>query len=292
MPVDGQEVELRGVLDSLSSRFYSGGWGFGTILTEHGAVKITGTLEGHVVGTSIAIRGTYKTTAYGQQVDCSSIVVDAVGGEIHVIRAWARKYCQELETEVVRVCRVQKPEDRWAVLTNVEQLQAAGFSEEQARVVALNAKTYLLIIEMKRELMQRGFSDREAQKMLDAYGPEDVFVILEEDPFGIVIDRVLPFSRIDAVAANVPRGDRRRLHAAQVQTLVGQMRNGHTALRPRAVMKEAAEIAGVYPDKIQAVGYPREIVDRGDFWQLASTAEVEEQVADWLAFAMKLEVEG
>src|SRR4051812_28687788 len=102
---DGELVELRGILESLSNRFWSG-WGFGVLTTDRGQIKITGALEGHVAGTSLIVRGAFKETAYGRQLDCSSIVVDSVSGDLTVIRSWAKKACPDFVDDVVRLMRV------------------------------------------------------------------------------------------------------------------------------------------------------------------------------------------
>jgi hypothetical protein len=286
---DGQEVELRGILDSISNRFYRGGWGFGTLYTDRGIVKITGTLEGHVTGTSLVVRGAYKDTTYGRQLDCSSIIVDQVSGEMNVIRSWARRHAKEFESDVVRVTKSLEPEERWKFLADAEQLVRAGFDDDVAHELAGRAKSYLLLIETKKGLMEQGFSDQEAEKLCAHY-KEGVLRILDEDPYGIVIDRVLAFTRIDTVVdGKVARNDVRRLHAAVVQSLVGAMRNGHTAVDPKGAQREAADIAGVYIDAVQNAGLPKVVVLFNDKLQLRTTAWNEQDIAAWLIEAMKIE---
>lgn len=284
---DGQEVELRGILEVISNRFYVGGWGYGTLATDRGNIKITGTLEGHVVGTSIVVRGAFKDTPYGNQLDCSSIIVDSVSGDMTVIAAWARKNCKEHLADIVRVTKYQGHNERWTFLCDPEMLVAAGIGDEEARSIAGAARSYLKLIETKKGLMEKGFTDREATVLCKAHG-ELVLEIFEADPYGIVIDRILAFSRIDVVVnGRFPRNDKRRLHAALVQALVAAARNGHTAMPPKGAMKEAAEIAGVYVDALQGAGLPKQIVIYGANLQLKTTAWAEQDIATWAIEAMK-----
>jgi hypothetical protein len=290
MANDGQEVQLKGILESLSNRFWSG-WGFGVLVTDEGSVKITGALEGHVAGTSLIVRGQYKESPYGRQLDCSSIVVDSVSGDMSVIRAWARKSCREHEAEVVRVTRNLEAAERWPLLADATSLAAVEMAEDVARKISVLAASYLLLIATKKGLMEKGFTDNEAEAMFRAYG-ERVEAVLEEDPYGIVIDRILSFSRVDVVVAGrIVRNDPRRLHAAQVQALVASLRNGHTAVSPKGVEREAAEIAGVYVDAIRTAGRPRsQIYEYDGKLQLRGYAYAEQDIATWVVEAMKLEV--
>lgn len=285
----GQEVELRGVLDSISSRFYSGGWGFGVLYTDRGLIKITGTLEGHVKGTSLVVRGVFKDSNYGQQLECSSIVVDQVSGELTVIRSWARKHVKDLESEVVNYARPVPVDARWVALCNRDKLEAFGFDVEQAREIATKAKTYLILIETKKDLMNLGFTDAEAEKLLTAYKTK-ALMVLSEDPYAAVIERVLPFTRIDTVVdGKFARNDTRRLHAAQVQSLVSGHRDGHMAKAPEAVVKEAAQLAGLYPDAVRMCGVPSEIKEYEGLWQLRSAYYSEADIAAWVTTAMAIE---
>lgn len=288
MDTTEQEVELRGILESISNRFW-GGWGYGTLLTaDRGTIKIVGALEGHVSGTSVIVRGSYKQSNYGRQLDCSSIVVDSVSGELSVVRSWARKALKDAESDVVWIARQVPVAERWAFLADFDKLLAAGVESELAHRIATLAKSYLLLIEAKKGLMQQGFTDKEAETLCSAYG-EKVMKQLEEDPYGIVIDRNLSFGRVDTVVGGrIVRNDRRRLHAAVVQALVSTMRNGHTAAAPAAIMKEAAEMASVYPDAIIAVGHPVSQVALYDGkLQLRVASWAEQDVACWVLEAMK-----
>ena len=297
MPMHAAEVELRGVLDTISNRFYTGGWGFGTLYTDQGMVRITGSLEGHVAGTSLVVRGNYKDTAYGKQLDCSTIMVDSVSGNLEVIRAWLRKHVADADEEkVVSICRPYRLEDRWPLLTNAEKLEHAGLSAADAVKFARAAAYYLLMIELKKGLMEKGFHDQEANKLTAHYGV-DVNDVLEADCFLAVCERVVTFNRMDAVLGQgFPRNHPRRLQAAMVQALVGAMRNGHTAQVWRAVNREAAEMAGVYPDTVRAVPLPKEIVSHGEdpghvenaeLVQLRSVGYLEQGIAKWVVEAMK-----
>lgn len=289
---DGQEVELRGILESISNRFYSGGWGFGTLQTEQGLVKITGTLEGHVAGTSLVVRGSYKDSNYGLQLDCTSIVVDSVSGDMHVIRSWVRKACKDHESEVVRVTRMLDAAERWPLLANAKELERAGLAEDVARLVGSLAKAYLKLIETKKGLMELGFTDHEAEAMCAAYG-ETVMQVLADEPYSIVLDRILAFHRVDAVVAGrVPRNHPPRLQAALVQALAGGLRNGHTAMSPKGAQQEAAEIAGVYLDAMLRIEIPKKQITTYDGkLQLRPTAWAEADIAAWIWEAVKLERE-
>lgn len=287
---EGAAVELRGVLDSISNRFYTGGWGYGVLYTDSGYIQITGTLEGHVKGTSLIVRGAFKESSYGRQLECSSIIVDQVSGDLTVIRSWARKYVKDHEAEIVAAARRQPIEERWTFLCNRDALVGAGLAEDVAVEVAQGAKLYLILIETKKELMAKGFTDNEAEKLCQNYGGSKVMGILEQDPYAIVIDRVLAFTRIDTVVdGKVPRNLARRLHAALVQALVSAQRNGHMACDPRGATHEAAGLAGVYQDAIQAAGLPTAIVQYDGKLQLRSAAYSERDIAEWVMAAMKLE---
>lgn len=287
MQTHAGEVELRGVLDSISNRFYTGGWGWGTLYTDQGIIRITGSLEGHVVGTSLVVRGGYKDTAYGRQLDCSSIRVDSISGNLEVIRAWLRKYCKDADEEtVVELCRPLRLEQRWPLLTDKDALETAGLSAEEAVRISSAAELYMVMIALKRGLMEKGFSDHEADKLATRYG-EDINVILEADCYRPVIEQVISFNRMDVViGAEMPRNHPRRLQAAMVQALVRSMRNGHTAQVPRAVYKEAAEMADVYIDAVESAEKPREIVVYNDRLQLRSIAYAEQAIASWVIEAV------
>lgn len=288
MPVHATEVELRGVLDTISNRFYTGGWGWGTLYTDQGIVRITGALEGHVAGTSLVVRGAYKDTAYGRQLDCSSIMVDAVSGNLEVIRSWLRRYCPEVDEDlIVRICKPLKLDARWPLLVDAHALVRAGLGEELAAALAASAANYLLMIELKKGLMEKGFTDQEADRLLLHYR-DDVNAVLEADCFRATIERVVAFHRIDLVLGQGhPRNHARRLQAAMVQALVGAMRNGHTARLPTGVYREAAELAGVYPETVKAVDIPREVIAYEGLLQLRSVAYCEQDIATWVVEAMK-----
>lgn len=289
--VAGGAAELRGVLIDLSKRFYTGGWGYGQLRLEDGGVlKITGTLEGHVAGTSLVVRGTYKTSKYGRELECTSIIVDSVSGALTVIEAWAHKWCRDHEEVVIRAIRhVREPDKRWGVLVDHEQLQELGVAEEDACAIAIAAQAYLASIKLKRALMELGFTDAEAEALYGRYKIEAVRVI-EDDPYLAVLERVLAFNRIDAVVGERFRRDEpQRLRAAQVQALVGMLRDGHTAQQLYGVQKVAADIAGVYVDAIIRCGPPTQIWVQGDYWQLRRAAYQENDIARWIARAAQLE---
>lgn len=288
--MDGQEVELRGILETISNRFYSGGWGFGTLSTDKGVVKITGTLEGHVAGSSLIVRGSYKSTTYGLQLDCSSIVVDSVSGDMNVIRSWARKHCAEHEFDIVTLCRHLDDSERWPILADEDRILSEGISKEAAAAIASGAKAYLWLIAAKKGLMEKGFTDREAEKMCTIYG-ERVMTVLEEDPYSIVIERIVPFGRIDVVVdGRISRADPKRMQAAVVQALSGALRNGHTAVDPKGVRQEAAQMAGVYPDAVERAGLPTRAVRTFDGkLQLRASAYAEADIAAWVMEAVRRE---
>lgn len=289
---EGVEVELRGILEKISNRFWNG-WGFGELSTDQGLIKITGALEGHVAGTSLIVRGSYKESNYGRQLDCSAIVVDSVSGDINVIRAWVRKAfpdSPEIEVQVMRLCRFLDRTERWDILVDAARLRKEGFSAEEAAKVSLHAQGYLRFIELKKGLMEKGFTDREAEHMWECYG-EEVLEVLEQDPYSFVIDRIIAFNRIDSVVSErFPRNDEQRLRAAMVQALVGGLKNGHTALEPLAVMAEAAELTGVYVDAVRQVEPPwGTIVQFEGKMQLRAAARAEENIAEWILRAVELE---
>jgi len=290
VPSEGEEVELRGVIESLGSRFYSGGWGHGTLVTEEGPTKITGTLEGHVPGTSVVVRGIYKDSKYGLSLACSSIIVDAVSGEMNVIRAWAKKYVREHEAQIVAAIRFKPAAQRWEMLANAAALEELDIETETAAAIAGKARQYIALVETKKGLMEKGFSDLEAELLITRYR-DDVLVVLENDPWLVVCERILAFTRIDAtVGADTPRVDEMRMAAAIVQSLVSAQRNGHTAVAPRAVLDDAAKIAGVFVDAVSRVGLPIRYVRLfAGFWQLASMAYAEADIAAWMSEAMRLE---
>ncbi len=288
---DGGAVELRGILMTLSNRFYTGGWGYGQLQTErHEIVKITGNLEGHVVGTSLIVRGEYKDGKFGRELACSSIMVDSVSGELNVVHAWARKHCKKYEKTVLMVMRGVPAEERWEALVDVKRLMRAPMSEDDALAIANAAVTYLASIQTKRALMEKGFTDAEADRLYGRYKEKAVSVI-DEDPYRSVLERVLPFGRVDAVvSARFARNDPQRLRAAQVQALVGLLRDGHTCASRFSMQQLAADIAGLYPEEIIRVGVPRAIVEfeDGDV-QLKKLARQETAIARWVARALERE---
>jgi hypothetical protein len=282
-------VELRGILIGVSNRFYTNGWGYGQLQTDTTIMKITGALEGHVQGTSVIVKGKYKTTQYGTEVECSSIMVDSVSGELSVLQAWARKRCKEHEDAVMRAVRQRPVAERWALLLDVHALQSAGVEECAAIDIAVAAQLYMQSIKMQRELMELGFTDNEAEKLFARY-EDGAMKKIEEDPYGVVIERVVAFTRVDTVVANrFDRNDGRRLQAALVQALVGLLRDGHTAGGRLAVQKHAADGAGVYVDAIVRTKLPYQIVERGDFLQLRTIAQQEHTIAHWINAAADLE---
>lgn len=281
------EVELRGILDTISNRFWNG-WGYGTLSTDRGVVKITGTLEGHIAGTSLVVRGVYKNSPYGRQLDCSSIIVDVVSGQLNVICAWARKNAKEHEDALLRALRHVPIDARWVRLTEAAWLEKQGFETDAARFIATEAAYYLKFIETKKGLMEQGFTDHEAEALCARYR-ETVLELFECDPYLFVLERVVGFSRVDTVVnGRVWRTDVRRLHAAVVQALASAQKNGHTAASPRGVQKEAAQLAGVYLDALEEVGFPqRQVVAFEGLWQLRTTAWAEQDIAAWIGEAMK-----
>lgn len=285
---DDSEMQLRGVLESISNRFWSG-WGYATLSTDKGeTVKITGALEGHVAGTSVIVRGAFKESNYGRQLECSSIVVDSVSGELTVIRAWARKNCEEYVNELTAALHGIHAAQRWERLSDPSFLVSARFEQEAARSIAAAAKMYLLLIEAKKGLMTKGFTDHEAEKMCDFYG-ERVEQKLESDPFAVVLDGILGFNRIDGfVAGKLPRNEPKRLWAAMLQALVSAQQNGHTAQPPMAVFKDAATMAGVYPETVAAAGLPPQIVEYKDHYQLRGTQWAETIIARFVTEALRI----
>ena len=283
-----QVVELRGVLESVSARFWSG-WGFATLQSEDGRlVKITGTLEGHVAGSSVLVRGVYVESRYGRQLDCSSIAVDSVSGELAVIRGWARRSVKGLEHDVVTRMRRIAIKDRWAVLSSEALLIDAGFACDDAKKIAEAARGYLLFIEAKRGLMERGFTDKESAALWTRYD-ESVLQVVDQDPYLPVLEGVLGFARVDVVLGGpFPRTHERRLHAAQVAAVLSVQRLGHTATLPSAMVKEAAQLAGVYTDAVERSGRPTRYVARFDHYvQLKSTAHAEADIAAWIGEATR-----
>jgi len=284
--MDG-EIEMRGVLEQVSNRFYSRGWGFGTLLTEKGPIKIVGTLEGHVAGTSLIVRGTYKDSAYGRQLDCSSIIVDSVSGDLTVVRGFLRKNkaLRDHETEILFVVRDLTSDERWIALQDAGVLQKLGLERELARIVETEVTLYFVLITTKRGLMEQGLTDKEADALVLKYHT-DAVRRLREDPWGIVVARVLAFQRVEAVVGrhSYPRVYPRRLQAAVVQALAGQLRNGHTAVPHDAVMREAANIASVYPDAVARAPLPWEavMVFGDDLLQLKAAGYAEADIAAWI----------
>jgi hypothetical protein len=282
-------VELRGILISISNRFYTNGWGWAQLQTDTTVVKVTGALEGHVQGTSVIVKGKYKTTQYGTEVECSSIMVDSVSGELSVLQAWARKRCKEHEVAVMQAVRQVSAPDRWALLVDMHSLQARGVEETASIDIAVAAELYLQSIKMQRELMELGFTDNEAEKIFGRY-EEAAMKKIEEDPYGVVLERVLPFTRVDSVVSSrFDRNDSRRLQAAMVHALVGLLRDGHTAGNRFAVQKHAADGAGVYVDAIVRTKLPYQIMERGDFLQLRTISKQEGTIAKWIHAAADLE---
>jgi hypothetical protein len=257
------------------------------LTTDQGQVKITGALEGHVAGTSVVVRGAFKETAYGKQLDCSSIVVDSVSGELTVIRSWARKVCAEFAEDIVALMRAKPIDERWAALCDPVQLVCRSIGEDEAKTIARYAKNYLALIVAKKGLMEKGFTDNEAEKLCARYGGY-VEQKVEEDPYGIVIDRTLGFNRVDVVVnGRIVRNDPRRLGAAMVQALKAAGSNGHTAATAAWVQKEAAAMAGVYVEAVRSTKLPAEIVASETVLQLRGVASAEISIAKWIAAAAR-----
>ncbi len=290
VPENGKEVEFKGVLESLSKRFYTGGWGYGVLRTEKGQVKITGALEGHVPGTSVRVRGAFAESKYGTQLQCTAIVVDSVSGDLPVVAAWATKYCKDYFVEIHRACRNLEPEDRWEFIQDKERLLLSGFTEEAAQFVSEEAKNYFAMIQTKLELMEMGLTDKEAELLVQSYGL-DAKSIMEDDPYLVVLDRVLVFTRVDAVVGErYTRLHPRRLDAALVQAIASELNNGHTAVYPEGAIKGAAALAGVFPIAIEGwitKGLTNRIVMTGELMQLSDVARIERNIARWVGKALR-----
>jgi hypothetical protein len=239
-----------------------------------------------VTGTSLIVRGSFKESAYGRQLDCTSIIVDSVSGQLSVVRSFVRKTksLRDWETEILFVVRELEPDERWEVLKRADKLTVLGLDVALAKKVAEEVNIYFALITTKRGLMEKGFTDEEADALVGSYGTE-ALLMLDEDPYGIVIERVLAFQRVDAVVGDRhPRTLPRRLHGAIVQALSGQLRNGHTAVPPDAVLREAASIASCYVDAVERVGLPEAVVRRyGALLQLRAAAHAEADIAAWIA---------
>jgi hypothetical protein len=313
---------MRGILTEISSRFWSNSWGYGTLKSkEHGEFKVTGTLEGHVRGTCLIVRGEYTEEGkYGAQIKCNSILVDSVSNDVYVIRAWAiqtfkhdddtedtKEEQSELVESLADICYKIDEADRWNVLCDEVLLEELGMDPKFAHKVAKSANLYVKGIEAKRDLMKLSFTSREAEKIYAFYGDSAVSDWVR-DPYEVTIRDVVGFARADAVVGATPDisvspTDTQRLIAAMLQALRAASRNGHTALKEPALLKEAAEIAGVYEEAVyramsHVVWVGAQTIQRphlarfGQLVQLPDTAEHEETIAQWIATAAYRTAEG
>lgn len=320
---DGQTVELKGILSEVSSRSWAGGWSHGTLRTiEDGEIKITGILEGQVRGSCLLVRGTYIEDAkWGPQIKCSSILVDSVSNDVYVITAWAEQTFKPSDDDenlpegvtvaalvagIATICEDYEDEERWATLCSEVQLRVY-FESRVAALVSKRANSYIKGIEAKRDLMNLGFTAREAEKIYKFYGLTSV-PDWRREPYEVVISDVLGFARADAVVdaledLDVSPTDVKRLIAAMLQALRSAARNGHTALPEHAMIKEAADIAGVYPEAVQRaiphlviVGaltiQKPDLAKFEDMFQLPDTARNEDVIARWVVAAARETAEG
>lgn len=79
-------TELQGRMLSVS-RAYRGGWGFGTMLTESGPIRVVGTLNNPPVGSSVIVHGEWGShPTYGSQFEVEELVFDLPKDAPDVIR--------------------------------------------------------------------------------------------------------------------------------------------------------------------------------------------------------------
>lgn len=250
----GEAVELKGTLSEVSDRVYARGWTFGKMRDESRVeYKITGVLEGYVVGTHVLVRGTWKEDPkWGGQIAVDSLIVERLSGSPHSIESWFEKHAPEHDTVAELVIASVLADARWETLRNEEALLELGCDEEQAKAVALEVDAYLRGLEAKKALLDKGFTEQEATRILGRYR-RLTDSVLEADPYTLVHDEVVAFHRVDQIATDyykVESSALSRICGALTAALVEAARNGSTGLGTHELCASAAAYLGLYPDRV------------------------------------------
>jgi hypothetical protein len=285
--IEGQPVELKGVIAEISPRFWSNGWGWCVLrLKDEEEIKVTGTLEGHSEGSYVTVRGTYKVDPkYGRKIEASVVLVESLSHDPAAIYGWlTRTFPKDKAMARGLADDLERFEDRWKALTDDATLAAIGVSEALRARIVEKATEYLVTLEHLRFLLELGFEDREAGRVVKRYGIATKDVVTA-DVYTLVHDGVVSFARVDTVAQHgqgMTTGGLPRLAAAVSATLAYAAQEGHTAMPESALIEEAAELAGVYPQQVAKVfdAIKARLRPHGRKWQTRWLAKAEQDIAN------------
>ncbi len=252
----GDHIEINGSVVDIAKKFYNEGWGFATIRTDSNRiVKITGTLEGYQIGDSLCCAGTWEQTKYGDQLSCTSVVLNVMSARASAVKKWLNGFLGEEEADVVceKVCGFIPEERRWEVLSSESALLALGVDSAYIPVIVTNAADYIREAAYVMRLKRWGFSDQEVRaikRLLRTHEVRDADTTYQLVAYGVV-----QFHRADAVAMRTWEVDH-MLESRLIAALVGGLRKaekeGSTAQPQGSVLWKAADLATVYPEQLSA----------------------------------------
>lgn len=261
-----QEIEVSGELVELSSRFYSEGWGFGTLRLHSGRMmKITGTLQSRTVGENLVVKGRWNTTGkYGPQLEAEMIALDVKNGTTSSIKAWMKKIAKatasfigseepdllpRLLEAADTVCGFVEPHLRWDTLSS--EIALVALNVPDAAFIAEAAKKQLEVYRKVEQLQKWGFNDREIhrigdKRILDLNTAKDLYELVTEPTS-------FSFHRLDHIACfafDVELTADERMRAGICWTMIKAHEDGHTAVEVSDLGRRAADILQLYPPAV------------------------------------------
>lgn len=245
---------LKGEVTTISSKFWQEGWGYGTVralqsigwLEKDAEIKITGPLQGLVVGDHLTATGDFVEDRYGVSFKCKSIMKDDPR-TAHSAKRWLNDYLPQIgpqrSTELVK----HFGDGIWDVIEKDPFAMTAvkGITRERVAEIITAWNVHKTNREKHIALYAMGLTQSEARLV------DKTDLTLEEiqaAPFFLY--HTIPsmtFRRCDLLANNA-QGDPQeplRLAAAAVQAAQEAASDGHTAVYEDALLDAACGIAEI-----------------------------------------------
>lgn len=245
---------LQGEITSISSKFWQEGWGYGTAraiqaldwLEKGGEIKITGPLQGLVVGDSITATGEFVEDRYGVSFKCKS-VMKADPRTAHSAKRWLNENLPQIGPQRSLELVKRFGDGIWDIIEQdpYRMTEVPGITPDRVKQIVAAWDLHKASREKHVALYAMGLTQREA-KLVDK--TDLTLEEIQAAPFFLY--HTIPsmtFRRCDLIC-DTAQGDPQevlRLAAAAVQAVQDAASEGHTGMYEQDLIHAACGIGEI-----------------------------------------------
>ncbi|MGN1420378.1 MAG: ATP-dependent RecD-like DNA helicase [Eubacterium sp.] len=288
-----EELEnLTGIVEDITYRNDSNGYGVIEIATGEEYVTVVGILGNVVIGEEIVFQGEWTLhPTFGRQfkaerlqhtlpADASGMLRFLAGGIVKGVReATATKIVEKFGADTFNV--IENEPERLA--------EIKGINKSRAKKISQDFKMQFAAREVMNGLADLGLSQQEAFSAYNLY-KSNALEIIKENPYAFISENGISFERADEIAENLeeaPPFDY-RCQAGIVYIVRHNLRNGHTCLPRNSLITPAKNLLNCNEDEaeiaidnaIEVKQLVQENIDGRDFIFLPEIYRAESAIAE------------